>query len=1218
MKRILACLLAGVFSLAAQEPPRPVLPAELQKLLPEGVVVPGTRGQTNVAKVPTAQERKAQEVMRLRFDRSAQNVFQELARRAQGNRGTNEVDQFRSAVVAGDWTAVGAFLKGLLEPDRGKVYTNLLATLSPSPAGAREDMPPEVLAELQARGNAGAAVQGATAILPGDVLALMQLAPVELPEDAITRLGQLLGRALSRSAVEPFLGELERTSGADTKRRAVALKLLLAAGRVQDAARFLPPLEPALAAKDIPALAIHADYLFATGKADQKPELQKQAWDLNAQILNTTNAPAKEQELALQRAFQLMEFMARSTTTNWLQASFRQHPQQGFALLAAVNKTIALGAKNRQPEVRRKNLQLQKEAVAALLAVGVDRQVWQTPLNLLANNWADEADATRLRYRPRPQRSLNPYDQNDYYQEMMYQQQYENSSQSQPIPFDQVLAVAPDNAWLHALDQSLVPRLQVLKAELLIKNEEDSAALALIETIARADARQGQRLANDFLRGWAQAHNPNADLNNSRRFSPYGPMYGNPYGQGTSTPLTRANQERYLKELARAVERLQKLPIGRLNEKALVSAFTAAHSQAEVFRTENIVQVFGSVDAMPVEMLAELLQTMRQRLASQWRMPRIQQEAKTKRTDKDIEAEVSRGYELVISFIEKAQEKAPKNWRLTLVQAAALFDWAEFQYGKKVDLAIYVEKRDRAFDLFARAADYYRGDLGQLDEKEQTPFVYQQWFNANLGASDLAFVTRQQEPSSNNLARIRAAMLALPEFSAEAHLARFAKELSENAASLKPELKPRFLRAGLQVVQEHPAAVEARKLVTYYDDLLEEIQFDVRVDGDTTVGHQQPFGVVVSLRHTADIERESGGFARYLRVQQQNPYYAGMYPPGQQPNFREDFEKQVREKMVETFDVLTITFADDKIQARGVGRPNWRETPLAYVLLKAKDGAVDRIPSLRMDLDFMDKRGPVLLAVSSQVQLIDARPAQVPARPATKVEVTQILDDRELAKGKLVLEVKATANGLVPDLKELLDLYFAGFKVQKTTDQPLAVSRVDGEGEVFAPVTERGSVMELAPVSDTVQAAFQFPKARMAGAQVIYKRYQDADLAEVKAEVALAGIPMQKRKVWPAVLLGLVAAGVAAYFLRRWQRQEEVAVARVAAYQLPPHITPFTVVNLLRRIEGDQQVSIPEPKRAELSATIQKLERSYFDRPKANGPDPDLEKIARDWIALAE
>ena len=35
---------------------------------------------------------------------------------------------------------------------------------------------------------------------------------------------------------------------------------------------------------------------------------------------------------------------------------------------------------------------------------------------------------------------------------------------------------------------------------------------------------------------------------------------------------------------------------------------------------------------------------------------------------------------------------------------STLFDWAEFDYGNQVELAIYTAKRDKAFVLFTNAA----------------------------------------------------------------------------------------------------------------------------------------------------------------------------------------------------------------------------------------------------------------------------------------------------------------------------------------------------------------------------------------------------------------------------------------------------------------------------------------------------------------------------------
>jgi hypothetical protein len=60
----------------------------------------------------------------------------------------------------------------------------------------------------------------------------------------------------------------------------------------------------------------------------------------------------------------------------------------------------------------------------------------------------------------------------------------------------------------------------------------------------------------------------------------------------------------------------------------------------------------------------------------------------------------------------------------------------------------------------------------------------------------------------------------------------------------------------------------------YYNDLVSEIKLNVHVDGPDVVG-TAPFGVFVDIEHTRGIERELGGFRRYLQNQNsgRNNYY---------------------------------------------------------------------------------------------------------------------------------------------------------------------------------------------------------------------------------------------------------------------------------------------------------------------------------------------------------
>ena len=1218
--------------------------------LPPGVQLPARLTNrvagTNVsADAKSPAEKRLQELLKLKFNRTAPAILDALAGQfdAKKSASTNEVERFKQQVIVGDWPAVGSYLRTLdggdlltSNPfsgtnDHGKqVYRYVLKELAnpskPSgPPGAPESGIPEqpMMQQGQGPGNNAGPPLGV-----GDVLALAEIAPHPLEDEDARLLGQLLKRLLTRGdALEPLLAKLETgargVGGKEAADRHRAAELLVAADRLIEAGRFLPAIASAQEKFDFMALDLHARQLLAFGRKEKDSKAYQQAWEVNQFILAATNSAASNREPALKRCFELMPLIAREVGTNWLRESFQKSPQQGLVILSAVSQQFQRNLNDRSTDTRLKNLELQKQVVDTFLDVADPAQPhWRAALNLLAQGWQTEASYAKQRYRP-PRNYGPQYDEfgNMTYYEP-YQQQYDGN-QAPPIAPEPVANCAPGERWLAQLEESLQPAVRALLADLFLKADQTDKALPFIEALAAVQPQVANDLANEFLKGWAKSRNPMPQQRNMS-YGPYGPIYygpGSPYGmRGAGISLTRAMQQRHIRELSAYLRRLEALKLPKLDDGALVGAFTAAHSPAEVFRVEDMETVYGSLERIKLDTLAGLAQTMRERLAGQWRQPRVQQEAKTQRNDKQIDAEVLRGYETVLKLVEDGLRRDDKNWSLTLVRSAAYFDLAEFQYGKKVDLAIYVEKREQAFKGFARAAALYAEALSGIEEKDQSPRAYQQWFNANLGASDLAYVTRQQEPETNQLQQIRAAMLALPGTAAERHLAAFAKQLGQSANSIKAELKPRYLRAGLKIVGDHKDAEDARKLVTYYEDLLREIEFVVRLEGDAEVGHAAPFGVLVSLRHTADIEREAGGFARYLRNMKkgQYAYYYNPYGQQQQRNFVEDFEKQVREKLTDKFDIKTVTFFDEKVTSRGYGRVGWRETPLAYILVQAKDGSVDQIPALHMDLDFTDSRGAVVLPVESQITLLDARPGRAVSRPLTNAEITQILDDREIAQGRLALEIKATAKGLIPELGALVKTNFASLNVEEFTDHGLAISQMDTEGDEIKPASERSWLIKLRLPDDAPKAlAFQFPEPTLAGVKAVYKRYADADLVEVKPELALAGFTLRPRPWWHWVMLGvllLAAAGGVLWWLRR--HQPAVAVAQ-PVYTLPEPITPFALIALLRQMHADGSLRWKETDRTELAQNIAGLETYFFARERNGDPEPDLPGIGRRWVESA-
>jgi hypothetical protein len=205
-------------------------------------------------------------------------------------------------------------------------------------------------------------------------------------------------------------------------------------------------------------------------------------------------------------------------------------------------------------------------------------------------------------------------------------------NQPQPVAPTELLKVAGP-ALVGAGGREPRAAGQYLGAALRLKTDEPLEALAVVERLAPGQPRDATDLAHELLRAWSRSRNPNSSQDAMRmRYGPYGPIYygpAGPYGMGgQGIALTRAMQNRNLAELAGLIARLRRLALPDLQEAVLVETFTAAHSQAEVFRAEDIESVFGRVNDLRVETLTPLLQTMRVRLATSWRNMRVQQEAK--------------------------------------------------------------------------------------------------------------------------------------------------------------------------------------------------------------------------------------------------------------------------------------------------------------------------------------------------------------------------------------------------------------------------------------------------------------------------------------------------------------------------------------------------------------------------------------------------------------
>ncbi len=524
----------------------------------------------------------------------------------------------------------------------------------------------------------------------------------------------------------------------------------------------------------------------------------------------------------------------------------------------------------------------------------------------------------------------------------------------------------------------------------------------------------------------------------------------------------------------------------------------------------------------------------------------------------------------------------------------------------------FSRERREALEEFAKAAHLYAASLPDLEEKDHSIEPFTMWFYAGLGASDLGAVKAEMVADAKQPALIKDALATLPGEAAQEHLDQFANALFTRMSAANPAVKFSYLKAGFEIIGDHEQAHEARKVFDYYRDLVTEIKLDAQIDGPAEIGVDTPFGVLVQLRHTREIERESGGFGRYL----QNQNNGGMmfsYNYGRPlENYRDKFQKAATDALNENFEVLSVTFEDEKVNSKATSEYGWRVTPYAYLLLKARSPKVDRLPPLRLDLDFLDTTGYAVLPVETPSLVLDAGSEPSEPRPYRNLNIVQTLDERQAKEGKLILEIKATAQGLVPDLDDILKPGSEGFSIAKTEDQGLSVARFDPDSDDTVITSERLWLVTFQGEEnlEALPRSFHFAEVLDSDAETTYQRYVDADLAEVEPVVSLEQTYGETRNLWIWWALGGLAAVVVLSVLAVAISLAESRRKRPPGSACRRRITPFTVLGLLRDIEQNNGLS-PVQKQ-ELATSIQSLERHYFAEPSAQ--EPDLRAVAERWV----
>ncbi len=1227
--------------------------------LPPGVVLPD--GATPVEVQPVESPRMLR-LKQLSFDRRPSTILKAWAPKSPEKKTgptkdpkvaalDDEMAAFQKNVTLSKWADVKSYLATLPDEEARVAYQQLLRSLQQRPGmPGGQGMPMDGYSPMMMQvpgaiqyaekhsfnaddllGLAAAAPNGTNRMLFAIRAALAGVPPVVsqaprgLEKEHLSSLAAVLREivtsgTLAEVVVAQLKAEVAKPEGQSVLTRRQVARLLTNSGLSAFAGDFLPTPEQAQKEVDLEALNLLSRYFLALHAKESESGNLEKAWAAAQAILAVPGGEPEEKQEGLLRAVELAPRLRDALGQAWLDASFTKNPERGMEILATIGTLVSRGLSTKPmlTDERLNALKLMQTAIEALLKAAPERaKEWQPTLTLLAAGWLREAEFSQRFDQsagggPRLRRDMygNIFfagDEDDGMSRMMMQQR---PDMPRPVLVSEVIKVAPNAAWVASVDDSLRPKLAGAVARLHLKSNEEDKAFPLIQQLATSQPLEAKELVNEFLRVWVRNHDPNARRNENR----YSWFFFGFEQRAESIPLTRSKQERNLAELSEWVTKIKALPggAGDLDDEMMVKAFTACHSSAEVYRTEAIEAVFGPLGGLKPKTLAGLADQMRTNLAGLWKEPAVQQQQKTNRKKKDIEVEVLRGYTLARDVVADGLKKFPNNWALLAAAAGLVHD--EVNYRQELNKSSdFSKNRTSAFELYQKAAEEYAKAVLTLPDSEQTTSVYEQWFAAALGAVDLSMITEEKQPDWTQPPRIKAAILALPGDLAEKHLGKFANNLFIKMSGAKPHVKFNYLKAGFEVVGDHKQAIEAKKVFDYYKDLVTEIKLDALVDGSTRVGHGEPFGLFVNLRHTRDIERESGGFSRYLQNQNSMSYSYNYGRPT--ADYRDRFEAAARAALKEHFDVVSVAFQDEKVTSRADAEFGWRYTPYAYILLKPRGPQVDKIPPLRLDLDFLDTSGYVVMPVESPAVPIDARSSTGDPRPVDKLIVTQTLDERQADKGVLLLEVKATGVGLVPDLKTLTgDYQPTGFEISKTEDQGLAVKKFDENAAGNAVVSEHTWLLTLKGQDGQTELpkTFRFASVRVPTQEVLYQRYVDADLASVSEEVALektygkTGWPLWLR--WTVglsipALIGLL--GLVVYLLRPMRTS---AVASV----VPEQLDAFVTAALLREVR--EHPSLTPAQQAALDQDLEALERYYFSTDRNGVPAPNLRQLVDKWV----
>ncbi len=1192
-----ACVLSFFSTAQAQQTPAPTTPALPAPAAVEPVTPP--------APPPPDPKwiKQLEQILTHKFTRELTEIFRIIEKNGTSDASTMTVtERFTAEFRVGDWKKIREELAQMPPEFARKIFGKMLADLT-------EKSKPNMRLD--------------------DVLGLADAVPGEFTGDDLRKVGQLLGLSVPANETYWLSDRLRKGTGklggADAAKRLLAGRVLIAGGFKDLARTFLPPLAQVEKITDEGVRNELTAFLTSQreSEAAQREQVQK-VWDDNLRILTISKLSEWEKEKAGVALARVITQIPQTSLAPIFTDMVKKDPDTAIRLVSGLGRKLEREIRG-DVTVRTDNLKTQA-AIVNLLAenVNLGTQPWIQLAQMMAEFWITEAENTFTLRTTAP-------DKGKYV-----------------LP-EELLPTAPSGKWAAVLAPGVRERLDAGVSKIILAGANFDQAADRIAEIGKRNPEAGVALAEDFLSVWAKTHNPQIPEALRKKYS---------LGDDARIPVTPIMMEKNIESLARMMDLFRQAGIAPKDYFKVVAAFDLAYSNAEAYRASHIESVFGPLEKMDEQLFLLILARMNANLSERWRKMDVQKAGLTHRDESATLEMVRAGYAGALHMIDGWVAGHPDGSHALTLGGSLLMDWGDFEYFQELvsgdarkRMLGYKEKNLKAQDYFLRGTAAYAKQVGKLAPADYSIEPYVAWFHGLLGIGSGGQINLSKAMNRAALTKIREQMLALQGKAGKAHIGMFAKivnaRLADENNPLHEDLKYRYLASALVITKDDPFTLGAEKKVAYFDELLSEIRLQTRVDGPNTVGRDQEFGIIVSIIHTEAMGRVAQ-FGQYVsndpgtvpgagagkgRKKMASPLAKKMRE-AQSP--RDELELSLTEALSPFFEIKSFTFTTPDVKPRPSAKPGWEETVLAYLLVHAKDASVDKIPPVGMELKFMDLTGPVTIPAESAETVIKVA-AAAPARPAQKIEITQVLDTRQFQiNGALALEITATASGLVPELDQLLDLDAMKKVVAIRSISPhegLQVKELNTWGDAVAPRTER--IWTLALDGDPIRAAdtptlVPLPSAKSKDVTVVSKTYKDMDkitldqpsvkigrtqtIATMIAKAAPGIPPWQLAAGGAGVLLVIILIIVAA---TRGRSTKQRALRARDVFKMPGEVDGFAVIALLRRMGTSPLVNLREPQQKELQQDLQRVQTACFGAKGGTMSETELRGLVEKWLRAA-